>query len=153
MNYADLRRAPFGAFPTQRNRSVQLGFGERQQQLEDVLLPQRVDIQESLFGGIDGCISCISTTAGLPLTLFIGLPVSVRLVTDTGGLRAINGIVVDAREGESDNSLSTYQLFIRDALSILERRINTRIFRQSNVLDIIQTLVGEWRKNSSVLAG
>ena len=153
MNYADLRRAPFGAFPTQRNRSIQLGFGGGQQQLEDVLLPQRVDIQESLFGGIDGCISCVSTTAGLPLTLFIGLPVSVRLVTDTGGLRAINGIVVDAREGESDNSLSTYQLFIRDALSILERRINTRIFRQSNVLDIIQTLVGEWRKNSSVLAG
>lgn len=153
MNYADLRRAPFGAFPTQRNRSVQLGFGERQQPLEEVLLPQRVDIQESLFGGIDGCISCVSTTAGLPLTTFIGLPVSVRLVTDQGGLRAINGIVVDAREGESDNSLSTYQLFIRDALSILERRINTRIFRQSNVLDIIQTLVGEWRKNSSVLAG
>ncbi len=117
------------------------------------MLPQHVDIRESLFGGIDGCLSCISTTAGLPLSLFLGLPVSVQLVTDDGGLHTINGIIVDAREGESDNSLSTYQLFIRDALSILERRINTRIFRQLSVLDIVQTLVREWRQNSSVLAG
>ncbi len=153
VNYADLRRAPFRALPTQRNRAVRLNFGAQQKQLEDIVLPQHVDIQESLFGGIDGCLSCISTTAGLPLSLFLGLPVSVQLVTDDGGLHTINGIIVDAREGESDNSLSTYQLFIRDALSILERRINTRIFRQLSVLDIVQTLVREWRQNSSVLAG
>ncbi|PMS14437.1 type VI secretion system tip protein VgrG [Trinickia dabaoshanensis] len=153
MNYADLRRVSFGALPSQKNRVVRLHFGEHEEQLEDVVLPQRVDIRESLFGGIDGCVSCVSTNAGIPLTTFLGLPVSVQLVTDQGALHAINGIIVDAREGESDNSLSTYQLFIRDALSILERRINTRIFRQSNVLDIIQTLVGEWRQNSEVLGG
>nr|WP_242538440.1 type VI secretion system Vgr family protein [Trinickia acidisoli] len=116
------------------------------------MLPQRIDIREDLCGGIDGSVSCVSTTAGIALSTFIGLPIAVQLVTDTGGLRAICGIVVDAREGESDGSLATYQLVIRDALSILERRINTRIFRQKNVLDTIATLIGEWRQKSTVLA-
>ncbi|MGN6651512.1 type VI secretion system Vgr family protein [Trinickia sp.] len=153
MNYPDLSRASLGPLPSQRNRAVRLKWGEQQQQLEDLLLAQRVDIQESLCGGVEGTISCVSTSVGVPLTTLIGLPVSVQLVTDQGRLHAINGIVVDARNGESDGSLSTYQIIIQDALSILERRINTRIFRQCNVLDVVQTLVGEWRQNSTVLAG
>lgn len=153
MNYPDLSRASLGPLPSQRNRAVRIKFGAQQQQLEDVLLAQRVDIQESLCGGIEGTISCVSTSVGIPLATLIGLPVSIQLVTDQGRLHAINGIVVDARNGESDGSLGTYQIIMQDALSILEQRVNTRIFRQCNVLDVVQTLVGEWRRNSTVLAG
>ena len=153
VNYPDLSRASLGPLPSQRNRSIRIKWGEQQQQLEDLLLAQRVDIQESLCGGIEGTVSCVSTSVGVPLTTLIGLPISVQLVTDQGQLHAINGIVVDARNGESDSSLATYQLVIQDALGILEQRINTRIFRQCNVLDVVQTLVGEWRQNSTVLAG
>lgn len=153
MNYPDLSRASLGPLPSQRNRAVRLKFGAQQQQLEDVLLAQRVDIQESLCGGIEGTISCVSTSVGIPLATLIGLPVSIQLVTDQGQLHAINGIVIDARNGESDGSIATYRLTIQDALSILEQRVNTRIFRQCNVLDVVQTLVGEWRRNSTVLAG
>ena len=116
-------------------------------------MPQRIDIEESLYGGVDGRIACVSTSAGIPLTTFIGLPMSVLLVTDSGELHSISGIIVDAREGESDGALATYQLFIRDAISILERRTNMRIFRKLGVLDIVQTLVSEWRRKSTVLAG
>ncbi|WP_430363328.1 type VI secretion system Vgr family protein [Trinickia sp. NRRL B-1857] len=116
-------------------------------------MPQRVDIRETLCGGVDGRISCVSTSAGIPLNTFIGLPVQVQLVTDRGGLHPICGIIVDARDGESDRSLATYQLLIRDALSLLEPRFNTRIFRQKSVLDVIRTLVSEWRSTSAVLGG
>jgi type VI secretion system secreted protein VgrG len=153
VNYPDLSRASLGPLPSQRNRAVRLKWGAQQQQLEDLLLAQRVDIQESLCGGIEGTISCVSASMGVPLTTLIGLPVSVQLVTDQGQLHAINGIVVDARNGESDGALTTYQLVIQDAVSILAQRINTRIFRQCNVLDVVQTLIGEWRQNSTVLAG
>jgi len=133
-----------------------LKFGEHREyaeQLEDLLLPQRIDIRESLFGGVDGCVSCLSTSAGIPLNAVIGLPVSVQLMTDQGALHAINGIIVDAREGEGDGAFTAYQILIQDALSLLERRTNTRVFRQMSVLDVIHTLVSEWRQTSAVLAG
>jgi len=133
-----------------------LKFGEHREhaeQLEDLLLPQRVDIRESLFGGVDGCVSCLSTSAGIPLNAVIGLPVSVQLMTDQGALHAINGIIVDAREGECDGAFTAYQILIQDALSLLERRTNTRVFRQMSVLDVIHTLASEWRQTSAVLAG
>ena len=139
MIYSNLPRASFGALPSQKNRAIRLKWGERKQELEDWLLPQRSDVRESLFGGIGGSVACVSTRAGIPLNMFVGLPESIQLVTDEGGLLPINGIAVDAREGECGGSLATYQLFVRDALTILERRINTRIFRQKNVLDVIHT--------------
>ncbi|WP_206955414.1 type VI secretion system Vgr family protein [Trinickia acidisoli] len=153
MNYPNLPRASFGPLPSQKNRAIRLKWSEQQRELEQLLLPQRVDIRETLCGGVEGSISCVSTSVGIPLNSFIGLPISVQLVTDQGGLHPISGIIVDAREGECDGSLAAYQLFIRDALSILERRVNTRIFRHKNVLDVIQTLVWEWRSKSTVLGG
>ena len=153
MNYPDLPRAASGPLPSQRNRAVRLKWGKQQDLLESLLMPQRIDIEESLCGGIDGSIACVSTSAGIPLTTFIGLPMSVLLVTDSGELHTISGIVVDAREGESDGALATYQLLIRDAISILERRTNMRVFRKLSALDIVQTLVSEWRRRSTVLAG
>ena len=153
VNSSIFSRASFGPPPSQKNRAIRLKWDALAQELEEWMLPQRIDIGESLLGGVDGCVSCICARAGMPLSTFVGRPLSVRLVTDTGDLHAINGIIVDAREGECDGSIATYQFFIRDALSILERRINTRIFRQCNALDVVKTLVGEWRKNSAVLAG
>ncbi|QBR02327.1 type VI secretion system tip protein VgrG [Paraburkholderia pallida] len=124
-----------------------------QKDLAGLLFIQRLDIREDLCGGIEGRLSCISTTVGAPLEMFLGQPVTVQLVTDEGALHSISAIVTDAHEGESDGSLATYQLVIRDALSIMERRINTRIFRAKSVVDIIQTLVEEWRRRSTTLGG
>lgn len=153
MNHPDFPHASFEPWPSQRRRAIRLGWAEPHRQFEDRLLAQRVDLREGLCTGIDGCVSCVSTQAGIPLSTLIGLPISVRFVTDRGDLHAVDGIVVDAREGESDGSLSIYQLFIRDALSILESRVNTRIFRQKNVLSVIHTMIAEWRCKSAVLGG
>jgi len=153
VNYPPLPPASFDPLLSQRKRAIRLALGTSDDALKSLLLPQRADIKESLLGGIDGCISCVSTAIGIPLEALIGVPASIQFATDTGGLHAINGIVVDAREGECDGSLATYQLFIQDALSLLERRINTRVFREMNVLDVVHTLVDEWRQRSAVLAG
>ncbi|MDL5410488.1 contractile injection system protein, VgrG/Pvc8 family, partial [Escherichia coli] len=72
-------------------------------------LIQRLDIREDLCGGIEGRVSCISTTIGAPLEAFLGQPLTIQLVTDQGALHSICAIVTDAREGESDGSLGTYQ--------------------------------------------
>jgi len=117
-----------------------------------VLIAHRIDISEGLCSGIVGHVTCLSTRADLPLNAFIGLPLSVQMVTDRGALHPICAIVTDARAGQSDGSLATYQLTMRDALSVLEGRTNTRIFRTLSVPDVIEKLLGEWQKKSPALA-
>jgi len=153
VGYQKISHAFAEPLPSQRNRVFRLKWGDAQPELDDLLLPQRIDIREALFDGIDGTISCVSTSAGIPLNTFIGRPLAIQLVTDRGALHSICGLVTDAYEGESDRSLAVYQLVIHDALTVLERRVNTRVFRKMSVLDIVGTLVSEWRRKSATLAG
>lgn len=147
----NIQRIFIGALPSQDTRAFRLYWRSSQSDLADLLFLQRLDIREDLCGGIEGRLSCISTSTGVALQNFLGQPVTVQLVTDAGGVQSICGIVTDAHEGEADGSLTTYQLVMRDALSILERRVNTRIFRTKSTIDIIQTLVREWRTKSTTL--
>ena len=119
----------------------------------DILLPQRIEGTESVCGGIDYRVACVASDPALPLKELIALPAEVQVVTDRGALRSICGIVVEARSGDSDGGLATYQLVLRDALSIMEKRINSRIFRQMSELDIVQVLFDEWRHANTTLAG
>ncbi|MFX1687918.1 type VI secretion system Vgr family protein [Paraburkholderia sp. A1RO-5L] len=151
MNHPAFPRVFSGALPSQDHRPFRLHWRRSQKDLAGLLLIQRLDIRENLCGGIEGRISCISTTIGAPLSMFLGQPLTIQMVTDRRALHSICAIVTDALEGESDGSLATYQLVIRDALSIMERRINTRIFRGKSVIDIFHTLVQEWRRRSSTL--
>ena len=107
---------------------------------------------ETLCGGIEYRLLCVSTQVGLPIKQFIALPIELQLVTDTGNLHCICGIVAHAIEGQSDGGLATYQLVLRDALTIMEKRINTRVFRNASEIDITDTIIGEWRQNNPVLA-
>ncbi len=118
---------------------------------DDVLLPQRVLGSESICGGFVYRILCVADDASLALKDFIGVPAELRIVTDRGELRRICGIVTEALSGQSDGALATYQLVMRDAMSVMEGRSNTRVFRNRSELDVVRTLVSEWRARSGVL--
>lgn len=119
---------------------------------DELLLPQRVIGSEAICDRFEFRILCVSESATLQLKNFIGVPCELQIVTDRGQLRRICGIVTEAASGQSDGGLATYQLIIRDALSVLEDRFNTRVFRDKNELDIIQILVKEWQRSMPVLA-
>ncbi len=136
----------------QNQRAIRLNWGSHKNQLTQMLIPQRIDIHEGLCTGIDGQITCLSPDSGLPLQSLLGLPVSLQLVTDLGALHPVNAIVTRAQAGQSDGSLSSIQISIGDVLSVLDKRINSRIFRSMRVPDIIATLLREWRQRSSALA-
>ncbi|WP_348692767.1 type VI secretion system Vgr family protein [Duganella fentianensis] len=120
---------------------------------DDLLLPQRLVGHEAIFDGHTYHLLCVADTAMLALKDFIGVPAEIQIVTATGELRSICGIVASAASGESDGALATYELTITDALQIMERRLNTRVFRNMNELDIITTLVNEWQQKISVMRG
>ena len=107
---------------TQANRPIRLRLSHQNSVLDDVLLVKRVSGQETLCGGIEYRLLCISTKATLPLKEFIALPVELQFVTDQGKLRSVCGIVAQASAGQSDGGLATYQLVVRDALALMEQR-------------------------------
>lgn len=102
--------------------------------------------------GIHGHLTCVSPRNDLSPRLFLGVPVSLRLVTDRGQLHVVNAIIRDVQIGQSDGELCVYQLTVCDALSLMDKRTNSRVFRQSSVIDILATLFNEWRQRSPALA-
>ena len=137
---------------TEANRPIRVRLSQGQQVLSDVLLVKRLTGTETLCGGLEYRLLCVSTRANLPLKEFIALPVELQFVTDRGDLRAVSGIVAQAAAGQSDGGLATYELVVRDALALMEQRNNTRVFRNLNELDITQVILDEWRQNNPVLA-
>jgi type VI secretion system secreted protein VgrG len=116
------------------------------------LLAQKVTGHEAICGGFEYRVLCVAESAWLPLKDFIGVPAELQIVTDRGQLRRLCGIVTAAVSGQSDGGLATYQLVMRDALSMMEHRVNTRIFRDMSELDIIETLIKEWQTSNPILA-
>jgi type VI secretion system secreted protein VgrG len=134
------------------NRPVRLRIEHQSMFLEDVLLPQRVRGVETICGGFDYHVLCVALNVYLPLKEFIALPAAIDFVTDSGKLRTVTGVITEASSGDSDGGLASYQIVIRDALAVMDKRVNTRVFRNRNEVEIVQLLVDEWLQTSPVLA-
>ena len=140
-----------GAIDSNR-RPVALNWGRAQDAVGRLLALQHADIREGLMTGIQGYLTCVSDRNDLSAKLFMGLPVSVQIATDRGSAHTINAIVKGMQRGQSDGELTVYQLTICDALSLMDKRINSRVFRQCTVLEIVAVVMNEWRDRSSALA-
>jgi type VI secretion system secreted protein VgrG len=150
MNLKDLAEA-FGGL-SEANRPIRLRLLHKRRVFDDVILVKHVTGHESLGGGLEYRLLCISTHADLPLKEFIALPVELQFVTDRGDVRAVCGIVAQAGAGQSDGGLATYQLVVRDALALMDQRINTRVFRDINETELSAVLLSEWRAINPILA-
>jgi type VI secretion system secreted protein VgrG len=137
---------------TEEDRPIRLRLATEKGVIDDLLLVKHVSGMESIFGGIEYALLCVSSHAGLELKQFIASPVELQFVTASGGLRPICGVVAGAMEGQSDGGLATYQLLIRDAFSLLEETCNTRIFRNASEVDITEIVLREWREANPVAA-
>lgn len=135
---------------TRRPIRLRLSHGKRA--LDNVLIIKRVTGSETMCGGLEYRILCVSKSADFTLKEFIALPAEIQFVTDRGGLHAVCGIVAQAAAGHSDGGLATYELVMRDALAFMEHRVNTRVFRNMNELEITEVILNEWRHMNPVLA-
>ena len=138
---------------TDANRPIRLRLSMEHDIADNVLLVKHVNGVETICGGFEYRLMCVATRAGLPLKQFNAVAAELQFVTDSGGLRSVCGIIAHAAEGESDGGLATYQLIVRDALAMMERRVNTRVFLGASEVDITNTLLREWQQKNTVLAG
>ena len=134
------------------NRPIRLRLWDKGGAHDDLLLVKRVSGVETICGGIEYHLLCVAATAGMPLKQFIAMPVELQFVLDKGGMRAVCGIVDGAVEGEADGGLATYQLIVRDALAVMDKGDNSRIFRNKNEVEITEIILDEWRRDNPVLA-
>lgn len=149
MNFEKLR--DLINFHTGEQRPIRLRFPSRQAHLNALLVVKRIEGSEAICGALDYRIIAISNKSGISLSDFIAVPVELQFVTDRGRLASVCGIIDSAAEGECDGAFTTYQLTLRDGLSIMEKRTNTRVFLRYNELDITRVLVGEWRRSNAIL--
>ena len=115
------------------------------------LLPQHVSGSESVCGGLDLQVFCLSGSATLNLKDIIGAACELQIVTDRGELRRFCGIVTAAASGQSDGGLAAYRLTVRDALAVMAGKTNTRVFRNKNELEILELIFKEWQKNNRLI--
>ena len=137
---------------TAGNRPIRLKLWNEQGIVDDLLLVKQVFGIEAVCGGIEYRLLCVAPEAGMELKQFIALPAELQFVTSTNGLRSVCGIVDVAEEGESDGGLATYQLIVRDALSIMDKGCNTRIFRHMNEVEITNLVLSDWCSANAVMA-
>ncbi|OYO29870.1 type VI secretion system Vgr family protein [Janthinobacterium sp. PC23-8] len=134
------------------NRPLRLRLAYADGLNDDIVLPQQVDGSETVCGGMQYTICCVSLDAHLPLKQFIGVAAELLIVTDEGRLRSVCGIIAQASAGQSDGGLAAYRLVMHDALALMEKRRNTRVFRSKNELDIVELLIAEWRLGNPVIS-
>lgn len=137
---------------SQKFRPLRLRWRPQEARFEQLLLVQGVDLREAWLEGLQAQLTCVSSDPELPLQALLGQPLGIEMVTDRGGLHHTNGIITDARACQADGALRIYQLTLQDALTIMEGRVNTRIFRQLSVPRILEVLLSEWRQRSPAVA-
>lgn len=137
---------------TEANRPIRLRLSNIDGVVDDKLLVKHVSGIETICGGIEYSLLCVSTQAGMPLKQFMANPAELQFVTDSGSLRSVCGIVGGVIEGQGDGGLATYQLIVRDAFSLFEKTCNTRVFRNASEVDITNIMLREWREANPVAA-
>jgi type VI secretion system secreted protein VgrG len=137
---------------TEANRPIRLRLSNKKGVVDDLLLVKQVSGVETICGGIEYSLLCVSSRAGMQLKQFMANPVELQFVTDSGGLRSVCGIVGAVVEGHGNGGLATYQLIVRDAFSLFEKTCNTRVFRNASEVDITNIILREWREANPVAA-
>ncbi|MGR0304517.1 type VI secretion system Vgr family protein [Acinetobacter beijerinckii] len=113
---------------------------------------QRIEGKHKLNSGLEAELICLSVNAQIPLKQFIGVQVAVDQVTDTGQLFRTSGIITEACYGQSDGALTPYKLTLKDATNLWQKRRNSRVFMNKNIVEITEVLFKEWQEKSQLFA-
>ena len=139
----------------QANRPLRLRIGGADAPLAHTLMVHRFHASEATCAATSLSLRllCVTTRADITPWQFLGQPLQLQVVTDSGRLRAFNALIVRAQPGQFDGSLQTWLIEAVDACTFMGAGRNSRIYLRKNVIEITEQLLGEWRAHSPVLAG
>lgn len=133
-----------------QNLAVHIQFSN--QSLNQQVFLQRIEGEHTLNQGSVAELLCLSTNAHIALKQFIGCQVAIDQVTDMGQFFRTTGIITEASQGQSDGSLTIYNLTLKDPTALWHKRRNSRVFMNKSVRDISEILFKEWQGKSPLFA-
>ena len=145
-------RASFAQAFAQDQRLLTLRFSAKSGIARNTLLPHRLTGAEGVCEDMRYEVECLSDNAYLQLKDFICQPVELTIETENGDQRHICGIVTEALYEGGDGGFCTYRLIVQDALALLKKRTNSRVFVGKTIPDITRLILSEYT-DGTVLAG
>ncbi|HXH08257.1 MAG TPA: type VI secretion system tip protein TssI/VgrG [Alphaproteobacteria bacterium] len=109
---------------------------------EDVLLLEGFTGQEGISQLFHFTLYLLSEDPAISFEAIVGKPATIHIDTENG-LRHINGIISQFSQGFTDGSLFRYHAVLVPWLWKLTRRVNSRIFQNKTVPDIIERIFQE----------
>ena len=92
-------------------------------------------------------VVCLATRSDLTPAHFLGQPVRLTVVNDTGDLRAFCAIVSQAQSVPDDGSgAQPWLLEAVDAMTLMGQSCRSRIFLGKSVLEITEIILREWTR-------
>ena len=148
---ADALSAFASAF-MQNDRILKLRFSPGAGIPENTLLPWKLTGSEAINVGYRYELTCLSASAHLELKDLTGQPVEISILTDNGDYRPLTGWVRRIIQDDADGGMGRYVLVIEDLFSLLQLRINNRVFQSMSAKDAFLTIVREHQRDNPVLA-
>ena len=144
--------ADFASLFDQTARILKLRFAQGTGVGEEVLLPQVLRGREALSECYRYELDCLSPDIRLELKNLLGLPVELSVLLADGGHRVLSGLVTSARQLGSDGGFAKYELVIEPALAVLAHRLNSRVFQDKSVPEIVAAVLDEHIGANAVIA-
>ncbi|CAI8713447.1 MULTISPECIES: type VI secretion system Vgr family protein [Burkholderia] len=160
MNPTELIRAVTAQFPnferllsgfTQSRRLLQVQFAPSMGLPGNAVLPHQLTSSEGICEPLRFTLQALSSDISMPLKAFIGAPVAFQVGDVAGTERTICAIVCEARQLAADGSFVLYEFVCTDALSLLDRRVTWRVFRDASVVDISHAIIQEHTTGNQVI--
>jgi type VI secretion system secreted protein VgrG len=142
----------FGAAFSQHARLIRLRFADDSGLAPDLLLPNRLSGTEALSSCYRYDLECLSADAHIELKDLLGQPVEISLLLPEGDMRVMAGIVTQAKQLGSDGGFSRYGLQMEPALATLSHRMNSRVFQDKSVPEIVTAILLEHIAANAVFA-
>ncbi|HEX7646512.1 MAG TPA: type VI secretion system tip protein TssI/VgrG, partial [Noviherbaspirillum sp.] len=142
----------FGSAFSQHARLIRLRFDADSGIAPDLLLAHRLSGTEGLSTGYRYELDCLSADMHIELKDLLGQPVEIGLLLPEGGERIMAGLVTSAQHLGGDGGFATYRLLIEPALATLAHRMNSRVFQDKSVPEIVTTLLEEHTAANPVFA-
>jgi type VI secretion system secreted protein VgrG len=119
---------------------------------KDVLLPERLSGKEGISELFDYCLELLAeTSTSVDPTKIVGQKVCVGIsADDSNTMRYINGIVASFEMTGGDQEFNTYRARIVPNLWTLTLNVNTRVFQDKTVLDVIKAVLSPYNISPSL---
>ena len=133
----------FGSVFSQNARLLRLRFANDSTIAPDLLLPQRLSGTEALSACYRYELECLSADMHIELKDLLGQPVEIGLLLADGDERVMAGVITQAKQLGGDGGFARYGLRVEPAIATLAHRMNSRVFQDKSVPDIVTAVLEE----------